>query len=66
VGARVSYAKYRDGDWDADGSDETDNAENFIGFFAGADYFVSPNVYFTGEVHLFDSMSVYGTAGYRF
>lgn len=66
AGARVSYAKYRGGDLDGDGENETDKAENFIGFLAGADYFVSPNVFFTGEVHLFDEMSVYGSAGYRF
>lgn len=67
AGARVSYSRYRGGDFDdTDPGNDTDKAENFIGFFAGADYFVSPNVFFSGEVHLFDEMSVYGTAGYRF
>lgn len=60
-GFEVSYSKYR-------GKDDVDDfrSKDFIGVFAGADYFVNPNVYFSGEIHLFDESSVYGTVGYRF
>ncbi len=60
-GARVSYARY-------DGSDGVDDyrGDDFVGVFGGADYFVNPNVFFTGEVHLFDETSIYLGAGYRF
>ncbi len=37
-----------------------------IGIFGGADYFVSPNVFFSGEMHVFDEESVLLSAGYRF
>ena len=60
-GARVSYARY-------DGSHGVDDytGDDFIGVFGGADYFVNPNVFFTGEVHLFDETSIYLGVGYRF
>lgn len=60
-GFQVSYAKYM-------GQHGVDDytSKDFIGIFAGADYFVSPNIYFSGEIHLFDESSAYGTVGYRF
>ena len=59
-GIRVSYAHY-------DGSG-VDNyvSKDFVGVFGGADYFVNPNVFFSGEVHVFDEMSLYLGVGYRF
>ena len=60
-GARVSSSRY-EGEHGVDDH----KSKNFIGFLGGADYFVSPNVYFSGEVHLFDEMSLYLTTGYRF
>ena len=36
------------------------------GFFAGVDYFVNPNVYFTGEIHVFAENTVYAGVGYNF
>lgn len=61
-GFQVSYAKYL-----GRGEVEDDyRSKDFIGFFAGADYFVSPNIYFAGEIHLFDETSAYLTAGYKF
>ena len=58
-GFQVSYAKYM-------GEEEDYRSKDFIGFFAGADYFVSPNIYFAGELHLFDETSAYLTVGYKF
>jgi hypothetical protein len=61
AGFDVSYANYsgRHGVGDF-------HSRDFIGVFAGADYFVSPNIYFSGEIHLFDESSAYGTVGYKF
>lgn len=36
------------------------------GFFAGVDYFVNPNVYFTGEIHVFAENTIYAGVGYNF
>ncbi len=60
-GFRVSYAKYL-------GSGDMDNhrSKTLVGVFAGSDYFVNPNVFFSAEVHLFDEMSIAASAGYRF
>jgi hypothetical protein len=59
-GLRVSYAYYN-------GSNGVDNytAQDFVGVFGGLDYFVTPNVYFSGELHLFDETSFYMGVGYR-
>lgn len=61
AGAEVSWAKYRGGD----GLD-TFRSKDVVGVFAGADYFVNPNVFFSAELHLFDETSVTVGAGYRF
>ena len=47
------------------GGDEYESDDNF-GLFGGVDYFVNPNVYFTGEVHIFDETSIYMGVGYNF
>jgi hypothetical protein len=60
-GVRVSYARY-DGNR---GVPDTEG-DDFVGVFGGADYFVTPNVYFSGELHLFDETGLYLGAGYRF
>ncbi len=58
-GLRVSYARY-------DGRRLDDyEGDNFVGVFGGVDYFVSPNVFFAGELHLFDENSLYLGVGYR-
>lgn len=59
-GLRLSYARYDD-----KGIDDFTN-EDFVGVFGGADYFVNPNIFFSGEVHLFDETSLYLGVGYRF
>ena len=40
--------------------------EKGTGFFAGADYFVNPNVYFTGEIHVFAENTIFAGVGYNF
>ena len=45
------------GDWEE---------EKGTGFFAGVDYFVNPNVYFTGEIHVFAENTVFAGVGYNF
>lgn len=45
------------GDWEE---------EKGTGFFAGTDYFVNPNVYFTGEIHVFAENTIYAGVGYNF
>lgn len=60
-GVRLSYAR-------ADGGGGVDDvhSDDLVGIFGGADYFVNPNVFFSGEVHLFDETSLYLGVGYRF
>lgn len=60
AGVRFSYARLE--------NEHRDDFENddIFGLLAGADYFVNPNVFFSGELHLFDENSFYLTAGYRF
>ena len=50
-------------DIDSSGKWKEDDRE---GFFAGTDYFVNPNVYFTGEIHVFAENTVYAGVGYNF
>ena len=59
-GIRVSYSRY-----DGRGVDDF-VSKDFVGVFGGADYFVNPNVFFSGEVHVFDETSLYLGVGYRF
>lgn len=40
--------------------------EKGTGFFAGVDYFVNPNVYFTGEIHVFAENTLFAGVGYNF
>ena len=47
------------------GGTEYESDDNF-GLFGGVDYLVNPNVYFTGEVHIFDETSIYMGVGYNF
>ena len=60
AGLRASYARYAGsgGAVDVDSSD-------WLGLLAGADYFVNPQVFFSGELHLFDETAIYLTVGYR-
>lgn len=60
-GLRASYARY---DMNR-GIDDLEN-EDFLGIFGGADYFVTPTVFFAGEIHLFDETSIHVGVGYRF
>lgn len=60
-GLRLSYARF-----DGRGGVDDYKADDYFGFFGGADYFVNPNVFFTGEVHLFDETSIYLGVGHRF
>ncbi len=57
--------KLSDAEVDFGGSVEYDADKNF-GLFGGVDYFVNPNVYFTGEVHIFDENTLYIGVGYNF
>lgn len=41
-------------------------ADNNVGVFGGVDYFVNPNVFFTGEVSIFDQEALYVGVGYKF
>ena len=60
-GLRISYARY-----DGTGGVDDYRGEDPVGVFGGADYFVNPQVFFTGEVHIFDETSLYLGVGYRF
>ncbi len=59
-GVRLSTSRY-----DADPGKNPRN-ENPLGLFGGADYFVTPNVFFSGELHLFDEYALHLGVGYRF
>jgi len=41
-------------------------ADNNVGVFGGVDYFVNPNVFFNGEVSIFDQEALYVGVGYKF
>jgi len=41
-------------------------ADKKVGILAGVDYFVNPNVFFNGEVNLFDQQAIYLGAGFKF
>jgi len=43
-----------------------DTADNNVGVFGGVDYFVNPNVFFNGEVSIFDQEALYVGVGYKF
>lgn len=49
---------------DISGSKAT--ADKNLGIVGGVDYFVNPNVFFTGEVNIFDQDALYIGAGYKF
>jgi len=42
------------------------SADKKVGLLAGVDYFVNPNVFFNGEVNLFDQQAIYLGAGFKF
>jgi len=44
----------------------TYEADKHIGVFGGIDYFVNLNVFFTGEIHIFDENSLFLGVGYNF
>lgn len=56
--------KFSETEIDFDG--RTFTADNNVGVFGGADYFVNPNVFFTGEVNIFDQDAIYVGVGYKF
>ncbi len=60
-GLRMSYTRY-----DGSGGADDYRGKDVLGVFGGADYFVNPQVFFTGEVHIFDETSLYLGVGYRF
>jgi hypothetical protein len=60
AGVRLSYADYEN-----DGGADY-KSDRYFGLFGGADVFVNPNVYLSGEFHLFDENAFYLTVGYRF
>lgn len=41
-------------------------ADKHVGIFAGIDYFVNPNVFFNGEINIFDQDALYLGVGYKF
>lgn len=57
--------KLSDGEVDREGGSDLDTEDSF-GIFGGVDYFVNPNVYFLGEVHIFAEESLFLGVGYNF
>jgi len=41
-------------------------ADTNVGILAGVDYFVNPNVFFNGEINIFDQDALYLGVGYKF
>lgn len=41
-------------------------ASKHVGIIGGADYFVNPNVFFNGEVNIFDQQAIHIGVGYKF
>lgn len=50
----------------AEKAGENLTADKKLGVLAGVDYFVNPNVFFTGEANLFDQQAIYVGAGFKF
>ncbi len=65
-GNLTPFGGFRFSDVDIDSSVGDFKADDKFGLFAGADYFVNPNVYFTGELHVFAENTIYLGAGYNF
>lgn len=61
-GLRLSQVQVKES-WRAD---KTDVSRDLLGFALGLDYYVHPNVGFTGELHVFDENAVFLGVGYRF
>lgn len=67
AGNFTPYGGFRYSDVDIDfGNSVKYEADDNLGLFGGVDYFVNPNVYFTGEVHTFDENSIFLGVGYNF
>jgi hypothetical protein len=60
-GVVFSYLEYK-----MSGGIDDHTGDDPVGVFGGVDYFVNPNVYFYGEVRLFDETSLSAGVGYRF
>jgi hypothetical protein len=58
-------------DYSKPGDNNTKDTERYnsprnIGFLGGLDYFVNPNVYFSGELNIFDQQALFMSVGYKF
>lgn len=56
--------KFSETEIDFNGSKYT--ADSNVGILGGVDYFVNPNVFFTGEINIFDQDALYLGVGYKF
>lgn len=58
--------KFSETEIDFSGNSRKYTADTNVGILAGVDYFVNPNVFFTGEINIFDQDALYLGAGYKF
>lgn len=66
AGNITPYGGIRISETEIDSDSTKFTADNNVGVFGGVDYFVNPNVFFTGEVNIFDQDAVYIGVGYKF
>lgn len=58
--------KFSETEIDFNGNSSKYTADTNVGILAGVDYFVNPNVFFNGEINIFDQDALYLGVGYKF
>lgn len=66
AGNITPYGGIKISETEIDSDDRKYTADNNVGVFGGVDYFVNPNVFFNGEVSIFDQEALYVGVGYKF
>jgi hypothetical protein len=66
AGNIIPYGGIRFSETEVDFDRTKYTADKNIGILGGVDYFVNPNVFFNGEVNIFDEEAIYVGVGYKF
>lgn len=66
AGNVTPYGGVKVSDTEVDDGSTKFTASKQVGIVGGADYFVNPNVFFNGEVNIFDEQAVHVGVGYKF
>lgn len=66
AGNITPYGGLKVSETELDNGTTKSTASKHVGLVGGADYFVNPNVFFNGEVNIFDQQAVFVGVGYKF